>query len=76
MSLWPLFRGDEQAQRDHLVIRGVGETGIRTADRLAVFSDAPPRLYIKPDDRWEVNDLAAKMEGDVERLAALNPAAT
>lgn len=74
-SLWPLISRETESVRDHLLLAGRHEVGVRTADRLAIFSGAPPRLYIKPDDRWEVNDLAAKMEDEVGRLAALIPAA-
>jgi len=75
-SLWPLIRQETDAVRNHLILAGGNETGVRTADRLAVFSAGPPRLYVKPDDRWEVNDLAAKMEDDVTRLVALIPEAS
>ena len=29
-----------------------------------------PRLYAKPDDRWEVNDVANRCPGVVEELQA------
>jgi arylsulfatase A-like enzyme len=34
-------------------------------------SDHPARLYRKPDDIWEVNDLAARHPDECDRLAAL-----
>ncbi len=38
---------------------------------LAATSDRPPRLYLKPDDIWEANDLAARHPDECDRLAAL-----
>ena len=29
-----------------------------------------PRLYVKPDDRWEVNDIAPRCEGETVQLEA------
>lgn len=50
------------------------EVGIRTADwTFLPASDHPPRLYLKPDDLWEVNDVAARHPDECDRLAALIP---
>jgi hypothetical protein len=33
--------------------------------------DSPPQLYVKPDDRWEANDVASRCPQIVERLSEL-----
>lgn len=38
---------------------------------LAADGDQLPRLYLKPDDIWEANDLAARYPDECDRLAAL-----
>ncbi|MGN6134281.1 MAG: hypothetical protein ACTHOU_07240 [Aureliella sp.] len=55
---------------------GHGEhTWIRTpAWSLLQTGDQPARLYVKPDDRWEVSDIAARRDDIVEQLTALLPA--
>jgi arylsulfatase A-like enzyme len=68
-SLWPLLRGEAERVRDYacggLALGGAVEFALRTpqwAFLLPVQSvpgDPPrrPQLYVKPDDRWEVNDV-------------------
>jgi arylsulfatase A-like enzyme len=65
-------------RRDRVcLVNAAGERGLRTPAwylRLAAVenSDAPPpaELYSKPDDRWEVNDVAARLPDIVEALTA------
>src|SRR5262249_17470632 len=43
--------------------------GIRSRDWYLIASDSvPSKLYVKPDDRWEVNDLRQHHEEVVEAL--------
>lgn len=71
-SLWPLVHGDAEEIRPYalsgLRIAESEEWLLRTPDfafllPIAVPAGDPPRgpqLYAKPDDRWEVNDLAPR----------------
>ncbi|HMP05020.1 MAG TPA: hypothetical protein PJ982_01615 [Lacipirellulaceae bacterium] len=77
-------------RRQSLTVRRAdGETALRTAEwqlRMAgVEGDAPAggpehaELYVKPDDRWEANDVARRCPEVVEELLAIAtapPAAT
>lgn len=63
-----LIRGIVPSLHDHLPIAG---KAIRTADYLYVRDGDADHLYIKPDDRWEKNDLAVKRPDDVDRLRTL-----
>jgi arylsulfatase A-like enzyme len=70
VSLLPLARGETEAIRPYACAgRQVGdaiEYALRTPDwafllpvhRGADDLDRAPQLYVKPDDRWEVNDVA------------------
>jgi hypothetical protein len=70
------------AWRDRALVAGAGGTGIRTPAWYLVQdlagdpdattndeADPQPRLYAKPDDWWEVNDVADRCPDIVERLA-------
>ena len=75
-SALPLLRGDRQRLRDHACIVGShGERGLRTPAWFlrrpvrAAEGDAPrSELYAKPDDRWEVNDVADRCPSETEAL--------
>jgi hypothetical protein len=47
--------------------------GVRTKEWafLTAGENRPARLYSKPDDIWEVNDLAGRLPDECDRLAAL-----
>ncbi|MFO0807482.1 MAG: hypothetical protein U0746_02570 [Gemmataceae bacterium] len=47
----------------------IAHIGVRTPSRYLIATD-PPQLYLKPDDRWEVNDVAQQHLEDVETLVA------
>jgi hypothetical protein len=71
-GLWPLIRNEKESLRDHLIIRHDAESAVRTTDRFCVFpNDGTPRLYIKPEDRFEILDLASKREDEVQALSSL-----
>ncbi|HEV7221878.1 MAG TPA: sulfatase-like hydrolase/transferase [Pirellulales bacterium] len=76
-SLLPVVREGLPMLRDHAcIISADGERGIRTSGwylRLPASGDesaAPARgqLYAKPDDRWEVNDVADRCAETAEAL--------
>jgi arylsulfatase A-like enzyme len=76
ISLMPLVRGETDRLRDRaVVISPSGERAIRTpAWYLRVHnlqggtSEAGAELYLKPDDRWEVNELSGRCHEVVESL--------
>jgi arylsulfatase A-like enzyme len=82
-SLWPLIRGETAEVRSAAFARlRIGEREerlVRTNDwsfllPIGMFTDDEPRaaqLYVKPDDRWEVNDVTQPCPGDAERLETL-----
>jgi arylsulfatase A-like enzyme len=79
-SLWPLIRGKLEAVRPYAAsgLRvGHSEEWLLRAPDLALLlpisvpaGDPPrqPQLYVKPDDRWEVNDLAPRQPEQAEAL--------
>lgn len=67
-SLLPLTRGSASIWRTDM--RTIAPPSIRTDD-WTYFAGEPGRLYRKPDDVWEVNDLAARYPDECDRLAAL-----
>jgi len=75
VSLLPSASAEAHPVRTHLLIQAPSEQAVRTAQHLFVMPRRGPieaaRLYLKPEDRWEYNDLAAKNEVDVEQLAGL-----
>ncbi|MBN1910194.1 MAG: sulfatase-like hydrolase/transferase [Pirellulales bacterium] len=67
-SLLPLVRGEADAVRDRFLLGEVGgETALRTPAWYLRRTD-PPRLFFKPDDRWEVSDVADRCQEVVARL--------
>ncbi|QDU87447.1 hypothetical protein Pla175_08090 [Pirellulimonas nuda] len=56
--------------REALPLTGGGWRGLRTKDWLLIEQDARRELYVKPDDRWEANDVATRCEEALERLRA------
>jgi arylsulfatase A-like enzyme len=74
-SLLPIVRQQSDALRDRLCIAGNGhERAIRTpawhlrAGGEETRPDAEPELFAKPDDRWEVNNVATRCREVVEGL--------
>jgi hypothetical protein len=73
-SLLPLLALEERSLRDYacmgLRIGEQIEWGLRTADcMLRLPEGGEPRLYVKPDDRCEVNNVAAHHLEYIEALA-------
>lgn len=68
-SLIPLAMGTAESSRHAARSAHGEERALRTAD-WAFLPGHPPRLYRKPDDTWEVNDLAPRHPDECDRLAA------
>ena len=67
-SLMPLVRGEVETLRDRVCIGGEGSRrAIRTPAWYLCISEKP-ELFVKPDDRWEVNDVAARCRDIVRKL--------
>ena len=66
-SLLPLVRQQAAAPRDRLCIRSGIERAIRTPAWYLRLG-AEPELFVKPDDRWEVNNVANRCAEVVECL--------
>jgi arylsulfatase A-like enzyme len=68
-TLMPLVREEVAAVRDRLVLAGQGgERAIRTPAWYLRAAADPPELFVKPDDRWEVNNVAVRCLEVVECL--------
>jgi len=74
-SLLPLTVGTAAGWRESVKSATGAERAIRTAEWAFLApnpsADRPARLYRKPDDIWEVNDLAPRHPDECDRLAAL-----
>ncbi len=81
LSLLPLVVGEPVSRDRLIVVNDQGERAIRTpAWYLKTPAGAPPEsrhagsaseLYAKPDDRWEVNDVANRCPEVVDLLVSL-----
>ncbi len=68
VSLMPLVREEPVASRDRLVVAGPGrERAIRTPAWYLRKTESP-ELYAKPDDLWEVNNVAVRCQEVVDCL--------
>jgi arylsulfatase A-like enzyme len=67
-SLLPIVRQETDALRDRLCIAGQGaQRAIRTPAWYLRAADEP-ELFAKPDDRWEVNNVAVRCQEVVQCL--------
>ncbi len=67
-SLLPVLRQETDAIRDRLAILGIdGQRAIRTP-AWYLRSAEQPELYVKPDDRWEANNVVCRCGDVVEQL--------
>jgi arylsulfatase A-like enzyme len=71
-SLLPLIEGKIESIREDCRISRDGERALRTSEWafLAATETEPARLYLKPDDIWETNDLAARHPDECDQLLA------
>jgi arylsulfatase A-like enzyme len=72
-SLLPLTTGSNAGWRDVVRSASGDERRVQTDEwaYLAPAGPRPERLYRKPDDMWEVNDLAPRHPDECEQLRAL-----
>jgi arylsulfatase A-like enzyme len=75
-SLLQVVRGETEAVRDHLIIAGDEAAAIRTVDfqlnqEISDDSDEAAWLFVKPDDRWDVLDVADQYPDVVARLSKM-----
>jgi arylsulfatase A-like enzyme len=71
-SLLPIVGGEKSDPRAGVLIAGDGLAGIRTSDYYLVRrqeDDATSRLFAKPEDIWETNDLAQQSPDMVDQLS-------
>lgn len=71
-SLLPIIRGDEETVHDRLCLTtSNGQRAMRTAAWHGVFPTdaAAPQLYVKPDDRWEFNEVADRLPQVTDELS-------
>jgi arylsulfatase A-like enzyme len=69
VSLLPLARGDELPRRDCVCSIAGQQRSIRTpAWFLRQEEEGGRELFLKPDDRWEVNEISNRREDVVEPL--------
>jgi arylsulfatase A-like enzyme len=67
-SLLPIVRRQAESLHDRLCILGPnGRRAIRTP-AWHLLTDSEPALFAKPDDRWEVNDVATRCQEVAECL--------
>ena len=82
MSLWPTLMGSVKIERDHVFLGdAAGNVGTRNRDFYLTRSctgtsdesepDDSSALFLKPDDIWDVYDIAEQNSDDVERLATM-----
>ncbi|TWT75919.1 hypothetical protein Pla123a_27040 [Posidoniimonas polymericola] len=73
-----LLLGEEPSPRKKVILHAPKGGAVQDEHwKLCVPSDAEPELYSKPDDTWEMNDVAVRHRHEVEELqAALTDAST
>lgn len=74
-SLLPVVRNETAGGRDELIIQGTHALAIRTRDYYLVVDEksADPSgraLFLKPEDRWEMNDVVGQYPEQADALAA------
>ncbi len=68
-NLWPLVRGEKGVVREIAMGSWQGRHYWRDASA-ALYLEQKPELYVKPDDRWEVNDVVQHAPEKAERMEA------
>ncbi len=72
-SLMPLIREEVEALRDRLCIVGKGDEHAVRTPAWYLRAAENPELFAKPDDRWEVNDVAGRCRDIVDKLVDVFP---
>ena len=66
-----LTHSDEASAESHVVTRHDSATAIQTTNWKLITDGKQHRLYSKPDDRWEVNNVADRCPAELEELQQL-----
>ena len=66
-----LMNSDEASPESHVVTRYDSATAIQTDDWKLITDGMQHRLYSKPDDHWEVNNVANRCQAELEELQKL-----
>jgi len=72
-SLMPIIREEVETLRDRLCIAGGGDQHAIRTPAWYMRVAHKPELFAKPDDRWEVNDTAARCRDVVRKLNDIFP---
>ena len=74
LNLLPLIHGEQESLRDRVLISSPTARALRTpAWYYCEPHDQPSELYVKPEDRWEVNEVSNRCQDLVPLFAsALN----
>jgi arylsulfatase A-like enzyme len=67
-SLLPIVRGEKQLLRDRLCVAGEGAQRAICTPAWYLRRAVEPELFVKPDDRWDVNNVAVRCQEVVECL--------
>lgn len=67
-NLFPVIRGDLESARSRTVISGRDQQRAIVTPAWYLRARTPPELYLRPDDRWEANDIADRCPEVVDRL--------
>lgn len=67
-SVMPLVRGEADVHHDRLCIAGPNAQRAMHTPAWYLRAGLDPQLFAKPDDRWEVNDVASRCREVVECL--------
>ena len=69
-SLMPLVREEEEGSRDRLAIVGSGSERAMVTPAWHLRMAGTDELYVRPDDQWQVNDVADRCPKVAEMLRA------
>jgi arylsulfatase A-like enzyme len=67
-DLLPVVRGESPPPRDRLALRGLHQECTLRTPAWYLRNVEPGELYVKPDDRWEVNNVATRCQEVAECL--------
>lgn len=66
-----LIRGAAESLRPHVISRCDTAAAVRTLDWTLIRRGEERELYLKPEDRWEVNDIADRETDTADELDAI-----
>ncbi|MDR3108527.1 MAG: hypothetical protein LBU65_02395 [Planctomycetaceae bacterium] len=72
VSLFELANETQESLHEHIIIKSGSETAVITSSWfLRSLNENKQELYVKPDDRWEVNNVTTRCSEVVQELTAL-----